>query len=167
MAKDKVFYTVGKNLLEHAKVEKNPAKKKKFLQKQAENKRNWIKWFDDNVAMYQTRVLLSPSVGYFPTPANPVWGSDLQCYGTVIERALTHPSVPPSYLVRWDNGHKKHYRYNHLRIVTGADKTTLPKPPKNPNQGFVIHKNQQYIKNKRYTRNIKPTRGLVDEKEEG
>lgn len=100
-----------------------------------------IKSFDSNskikVFVDETRVVL---VGdhYKPEPAEPVWGSQHECVGTVI--SFCSPSSEYDVEIKWDNGEGNPYKLEDLRAQPALNKN-------DPNYTF---------KTKKHTLGVKP-----------
>lgn len=77
------------------------------------------------VVFGETRVVLT-SRSYDPEDAEPVYGSDYECVGTVITQSDTEDV---QLVVDWDNGESNTYYYDDLSVVGVIDNS-------NPNRSF-------------------------------
>ena len=161
MAKDKIFSSIVKNKQELYRKAKTSGLRRDLSRVIKINKTAWREWFENEVVIGKTRVILDMNDSIKPTTRNPVWQSIYSCYGTIINHVDLPKHLEPVYEVLWDNGELNRYRFTRLRVA-GWD--NVPAPPgvntagnamhPDPNKGFLMKKNQEFI-----AKRGKPLRG--------
>jgi hypothetical protein len=152
MAKDKIFSSIVKNRQEQYRKAKTSGLRRDLSKEIKANKTAWQKWFENEVVIGKTRVILDMNDNINPTRRNPVWQSIYSCYGTIINRIDLPKHLEPVYEVLWDNGEINRFRFTRLRVA-GWD--NVPPPPgvntagnamhPDPNKGFLMKKNQEFL----------------------
>ena len=144
MAKDKIFSALGQKLCKQWKSENSGTKRHRLRAAMIENSRAWRDWFQSQVVFNKTRVYLTAEAGFAPSALNPIIGSEFECLGTIIAMTAEHEGIYLFYLVKWDNGSTKHYRFSDLRIYGGEELIEKPPLPDNPNKAFAQEKRKVY-----------------------
>ena len=152
MAKDKIFSSIVKNKQELYRKAKTSGLRRDLSRVIKINKTAWREWFENEVVIGKTRVILDMNDTISPTRRNPVWQSIYSCYGTIISRIDLPKHLEPVYEVLWDNGETNRFRFTRLRVA-GWD--NVPPPPgvntagnamhPDPNRGFIMKKNQEFL----------------------